>query len=156
MIAPSSRTGAGAPAARRVLLVAVLLLAAAGCARRTPRADARPETLSGGPCDLCGMPIEDPRFACERRAEEGWRLYDSIECLVRDAGSAAGFGSWLSDHGTGTLHRSDSMWVVRGHFASPMAGGLAAFVERAPAESLAAASGGTVARLGEIAAAPTR
>jgi hypothetical protein len=145
---------ARAPAARRwAALAGLVCLALLGCARPAPRADTRPEIATGS-CDLCAMPIEDARFACERRAEEGWRVYDSIECLIRDGGTAAAFGSWLADHATGTLHRSDSLWVVRGKFASPMAGGLAAFLSRAQAESLAASSAGTVARLAEIAAAP--
>jgi len=110
--------------------------------------------LLGASCDECGMPVEDARFACERLDPEGWRVYDSVECLIRDAGSTAAIGSWLSDHDTGTLHRSDSMWVVRGHFPSPMAGGVAAFLSRASAQSLADSSGGRVGSLAEIAAAP--
>lgn len=141
-------------AAARVVSAALGLALAAGCARPASQSDARPESVVGGPCDACAMPIDDARFACERRSPEGWRLYDSIECLIQDGGSAAAFGSWLADHETRTLHRSDSMWVVKGGFQSPMGGGLAAFLSRASADTLAAATGGRVARLAEIAAAP--
>jgi hypothetical protein len=100
------------------------------------------------------MPVDDARFACERALGSEWRVYDSIECLIDDAGSAAPFGSWLADHVSGTLHRSDSMWVVHGPFASPMGRGFAAFLSRPPAEDFARANRGEVGPLTRWAAAP--
>lgn len=136
------------PRSRRRLVVALAAgLLAAGCGAR----DLPPPIVRDTPCAACGMGVQDLRFACERRAGNAWRVYDAIECLIRDAGStAAGPGAaaaWLADYDRQTLHHADSMWVVRGEFASPMGGGLAAFRERAAADTIAAATRGRVDRL---------
>lgn len=127
----------------------IVLLAVAGCSRDRTRSamPGRPVALLGQTCDRCGMPVDDARFAAERAIAGEWRIYDSIECLIDDAGAGAPFGSWLADHDRGTLHRSDSMWVVHGSFPSPMGRGLAAFLSRPSADSLARASGGEVGPL---------
>jgi hypothetical protein len=129
--------------------VAALLAAlAAGCAR----SPGPPPIRLGSACAGCGMEVRDLRFACERESAGGWRAYDAIECLIRDAGSgatgapAAG-GVWLADYDRQTLHPADSLWVVRGSFPSPMGGGFAAFLSRAAADSIASATQGRVARL---------
>jgi len=101
------------------------------------------------------MEVQDLRFACERAVGRTWRAYDSIECLLRDAtsrpGAAGGVpgisGAWLADYDSRTLHAADSLWVVRGEFASPMGGGFAAFLDLAAADSVAAATRGRVDRL---------
>jgi len=92
------------------------------------------------------MSVEDRRFACERADARGYRVYDSIECLLRDAPGRSG-AMWLADYDRATLHAADSLWVVRGEFPSPMGGGFAAFLERAAAERVAAATRGRVDRL---------
>jgi len=134
-------------------LIAALLLGA-GCAG----SGGPPSIATGTPCAACGMEVQDLRFACERKAGGNWRVYDAIECLVRDAGNAATPGdtgnAWLADYDSRTLHAADSLWVVRGAFASPMGGGLAAFRDRAAADSVAAMTRGLVDRLATFMAEP--
>ena len=144
-------------------LLAALLLSA-GCAG----AGGPPPIVVGTPCAACGMDVRDLRFACERdaaspagtararppRTARAWRVFDSIECLLRDAASGTpGAGApgmaraWLADYDRRTLHAADSMWVVQGEFASPMGGGFAAFLDQAAADSVAAVTRGRVDRL---------
>ncbi len=128
-------------------LIAALLLGM-GCAT----SGGPPSIAIGTPCAACGMEVQDLRFACERKAGGAWRVYDAIECLVRDAGDTAspppGTGdAWLADYDTQMLHTADSVWVVRGAFPSPMGGGLAAFRDRAAADSVAVMTTGRVDRL---------
>ena len=136
-------------------LIAALLLGA-GCAA----SGGPPPIAIGTPCAACGMEVQDLRFACERESDGRWRVYDAIECLMRDAGTAApatppGTGEpWIADYDTRTLHAADSIWVVRGAFASPMGGGLAAFRDRAAADSIAAMTSGRVDRLATFMAEP--
>lgn len=132
------------------LLFAALLLAAGCGGAGGPLAIA-----TGTPCATCGMEVGDLRFACERRVGGDWRVYDAIECLMRDAAPAPGTGdTWLADYDTRTLIEADSVWVVRGAFASPMGGGLAAFRGRAAADSIAAETEGRVDRLATFMAEP--
>jgi len=137
---------------RGTWLLIVALLPGAGCTK----SGGPPPIAAGTPCAACGMEVQDLRFACERRAGRGWRVYDAIECLARDAGSAAGGtgNAWLADYDSRTLHAADSLWVVRGAFASPMGGGLAAFRDRAAADSVAAMTSGRVERLATFMAEP--
>ena len=139
---------------RRVRLLIAALALAAGCAG----SGGPPPIAIGTPCAACGMEVRDLRFACERKAAGAWRVYDAIECLMRDAGSAAtpaGAGAaWLADYDARTLHAADSVWVVRGAFASPMGGGFAAFGDRASADSVAAMTSGRVERLATFLAEP--
>ena len=133
-------------------------LCAAGCAR-----PAGPPAISlGTPCAGCGMEVQDLRFACERQVNRGWRVYDSIECLVRDAAAPAPGArtarptiAYLADYDHRTLHAAESLWVVRGEFASPMGGGFAAFLDLAAADSIAATTRGRVDRLSAFLSAPT-
>ena len=132
-------------------LLAAALLSGAGCSG----ASGPPPIATGTPCAACGMEVRDLRFACERRADGDWRVYDAIECLMREAGTDAdampagahAARAWLADYDTRTLHAADSIWVVRGGFASPMGGGLAAFRDRTAADSIAAVTSGRVDRL---------
>lgn len=128
------------------------LLLCVGCA-----GPGRPPAITiGTPCFACGMEVRDLRFACERKSGGGWRAYDAIECLLRDAASAAAPGTgdtWLADYDTRALYPADSAWVVQGAFASPMGGGLAAFRGRAAADSIASRTSGRVERLATFMAA---
>jgi len=123
---------------RILVLVLALALGLSGCARSGP-----PAIHAGVACTGCGMSISDLGFACERQVARGWKQYDSIECLLRDADGHA----WLADYDTHTLHDADSMWVVRGSFPSPMGGGYAAFMSRRSADDIAARTEGRVDRL---------
>ena len=137
---------------RRTWLPIAALVLGAGCAGSS----GPPPIATGTPCAACGMEVQDLRFACERKADHGWRVYDAIECLTRDAGSTAGGtgNAWLADYDSRTLHAADSLWVVRGAFASPMGGGLAAFRDRAAADSVAVMTSGRVDRLAAFMAEP--
>jgi nitrous oxide reductase accessory protein NosL len=128
-------------------LAALLALSSCAPAGRPPRIEI------GMRCDACGMDIGDLRFAAERSVGKGWRRYDSIECLMRDAAATPGGAVWLPDYDRSTLHPADSLWVVKGSFPSPMGGGLAAFLVRASADSVAAQTSGRVDRFAAIAAA---
>ena len=128
-------------------LAGALLIA--GCAS----ASGPPRIAIHSPCASCGMSIEDPRFACERRVGAGWRAYDAIECLLRDMKVRPGGNAWLPDYDQATLHSGDSLWVVKGQFPTPMSGGFAAFMNRATADSIATATRGTVDRLAAFAEA---
>jgi copper chaperone NosL len=130
----------------RAALAPLVGLALIACATSGP-----PAIRIGSPCAGCGMTIEDRRFACERLARGAWKQYDSIECLARDGG--VGGAIWLSDYDRAALAPTESLWVVRGDFPSPMGGGLAAFRDRAAADEVAARTRGRVGRLAEIATA---
>jgi nitrous oxide reductase accessory protein NosL len=132
--------------ARRFGALAALLLA--GCSRSA----GPPPIAAGTECAACGMEASSPRFACERQADESWRVYDSIECLMGDAGPAVASTIWLPDYDERALHRADSLWIVKGDLATPMGGGLVAFRSRAAADSVAAASHGRVGRWTDFAA----
>ena len=135
-----------------VLLVAASLASGAGCAR----SQGPPAIRLGTACAGCGMEVHDLRFACERGGPGAWRVYDAIECLIRDAGTTpkAPHDAWLADYDRQTLHPADSLWVVRGSFPSPMGGGFAAFLARTAADSVATATQGRVERLATWLATP--
>jgi len=97
------------------------------------------------------MEISDLRFACEKSVGRGWRIFDSIECLLRDPNAGS---SVLTDYDSRLLHSADSLWVVHGAFPSPMGGGYAAFLDRAAADTVAAQAQGEVGRLVRFAADP--
>jgi nitrous oxide reductase accessory protein NosL len=96
------------------------------------------------------MGIEDLRFAAELRSGGAWKAYDDIACLLRDARADRAAPVWLADHDTRALHAADSMWVVRGEFPTPMSGGMAAFLDRAAADEVAAQTRGTVTRFAAV------
>ena len=118
----------------------VVLLLLLGCGRPI---GPRPIAM-GTPCSACGMTVQDLKFACERRSDRAWRVYDSIECLLSE-GSAGRI--YLADYDAGTLHAADSMWVVHGEFPSPMGGGYVAFLDRGAANEIAGSTQGQVNRL---------
>lgn len=137
-----------APRRAFATLIVVSTLAA-GCARTA----GPPAIRVGSACATCGMEVHDLRFACERRVAGAWRVYDAIECLIRDAAADSGAApgatrsAWLADYDRQSLHPADSVWVVQGSFPSPMGGGYAAFLSRAAADSIAATTQGRVERL---------
>ena len=124
----------------------VCLLAALGLLAGCAPAAGPPAIVAGAACATCGMEVRDLRFACERSDGERWRVYDSIECLIADAGAGTGGPAFLADYDRQALHRADSLWVVKGEFASPMGGGYAAFLDLAAADSIATATRGRVDR----------
>lgn len=124
---------------------ALLVMLAAGCAP-SGRA-AVPATVLGETCASCGMEVRDPRYMAAIIRSGRVRPFDSIECAMRGAGAAAPRNDrvvYLADYATGGFHRADSLWVVRAKIPSPMGAGLAAFLDRAEAERIAAAREGTV------------
>ena len=129
--------------------LAILTAMLAGCARPA----GPPPIAAGTECATCAMEASSPRFACERQVGKSWRVYDSIECLMRDAGPAVATTMWLPDYDERALHRADSLWIVKGDLATPMAGGLVAFRSRAAADSVAASSHGRVGRWTDLASA---
>jgi len=134
------------------LVTALALSGTPGCAHRT----GPPAISRGTPCVTCGMGVEDPRFACERNADGRFKVYDSIECLLQEAGPAVPkTGVYLTDYDQGTLHPADSLWIVKGAFPTPMGGGLAAFASRAAAEEVASRTEGRVGRLAELTPPPS-
>lgn len=134
----------------RLLALALALVLADGCARRS----GPPAIAAGTVCATCGMESNDLRFACERTDGRRWHVYDSIECLLADRARGSETSAWLADYDRQTLHRADSLWVVRGEFTSPMGGGYAAFLSRGAADSVSAATRGRVDRLVAFGATP--
>jgi hypothetical protein len=104
------------------------------------------------------MAVQEVRFAGLLRGADGDRQYDSIECLVKDAGDrdASGAGVYLADYDRGDLYAAESVWVVKGDFPTPMGGGLAAFASVESAQEVAAQTRGRVMRLVEVAEVAAR
>jgi len=126
-------------------------IAWAGCGN----AGGAPRIEAGTPCVRCGMETRDLRWAAARRVDGRVRVYDSIECALKDAlprGTAAGSELYLADFTTAALHRSDSLWVVRADIPSPMGGGYAAFLDRSAAERVALERNGRAGRLADFVA----
>jgi len=131
----------------RLAPVLLLALALTGCTR----ADAPPAIARGAVCASCDMQVGDPRWACERRVNGKWRVYDSIECLIADQDGSG--PAWLTDWDQRALHPADSLWIVHGDLPGPMGGGYAAFRDRASAEEVAAARHGQVIRFADAVSA---
>ncbi len=139
-----SLSARAARAAALAVVAVALALAGAGCAGR---GDGPPPIVKGSSCARCGMAIEDLKFATTREVGAKWRAYDSIECLVADRAALEGGAAWLTDYESKRLLPESAAWVLHGDFPSPMGGGLAAFADRAAAESLAVVTHGAVTRL---------
>ena len=129
----------------RLRWLAVCAAVLAGCAP----AGGPPSIRAGDPCAGCGMAIHDRHFASARGTGPSARVYDAIECLLRD--SAATGPAWLPDYDQSALHAADSMWVVRGEIVSPMGGGYAAFLDSTTAFAMAAERSGRAGRLADFA-----
>ena len=134
----------------RLAALVLALVLAAGCARR----NGPPAIAVGTACATCGMEANDLRFACERTDGRRWLVYDSIECLLADRERGGLTSAWLADYDRRSLHRADSLWVVRGEFLSPMGGGYAAFLSRGAADSVSAETRGYVDRLDAFGVTP--
>ena len=128
-----------------VVAAAFAALASLGCASGS----APPTIAADAPCAICGMSASSARFACERRDGRRWRVFDSIECLVRDKATSSATTVWLPDYDQARLHRADSLWIVKGQLATPMGGGLVAFLDRGSADAVARTSAGRVGRWGD-------
>ncbi len=131
---------------RETALVLLAALLAPGCAGRP----GPPSIALGTPCAACGMDVADLRFACESETGGRYRVYDSVECLIRDGVRPTRGPVYLADYDGKTLHSADSLWIVKGAFPTPMDGGLAAFRNRAAADEVASASRGRVRRWSEV------
>lgn len=139
--------------ARALVLAAGIGAAVAAGAAGCSRDPGPPRIRIGEPCATCGMEVREVRFAGLLRGPGGDRQYDSIECLVKDAGDRgpSGAGVYLADYDRGDLHAAGSLWVVKGDFPTPMGGGLAAFASVESAQEVAAQTRGRVMRLAEVA-----
>lgn len=153
---------------RRAALVLSFLLLAAGCGTR----GGAPRLALGTPCATCGMEVRDARYAGASVEGRSIRPYDSIECALRDLSTARSAAAappagtpvpdpmtrirslYLADYATGALHRSDSLWIVHADIASPMGGGLAAFLDRAEAARIAETREGRVMPIDSLLPAP--
>jgi nitrous oxide reductase accessory protein NosL len=126
----------------------------AGCGSASD--DGAPRIVAGTPCAGCGMEARDLRWSAARRMDDRVRVYDSIECALRDESDAAASARetvlYLADFETSALHRSDSLWVVRADIPSPMGGGFAAFLDPKAAARIATERNGRVARFPDFAA----
>lgn len=141
-----------------IAMALVLVLAGAGAmgAVGCSRDPGPPRIRIGEPCATCGMAVHEIRFAGVLRGGDGDRQYDSIECLVKDAGDrrASGAGVYLADYDRGDLHAAESLWVVKGDFPTPMGGGLAAFASVESAREVAEQTRGRVMRFAELSKRP--
>jgi nitrous oxide reductase accessory protein NosL len=144
------RALAGAVTGFFVLVVTVMLALALAVVAGCSREPGSPRIRVGEPCATCGMAVQKVRFAGLVRGEDEDRQYDSIECLVKDAASAAG-RAYLADYDQGGLYAAESLWVVKGDFPTPMGGGLAAFASFESAREVAEQTHGSVIRLADLA-----
>jgi nitrous oxide reductase accessory protein NosL len=132
-------------AATVALVLGLALAVSAGCSRQP----GPPRVEVGKPCATCGMAVQEIRFACVARGEDGDRPYDSIECLVKDQ-SGRKSRVYLVDYDQGALHAAESVWVVKGDFPTPMGGGLAAFASLESAREVAGRTHGRVLTLADL------
>lgn len=81
-------------------------------------------------CSLCGMSVDDPRFAVVAVAADGThRSFDDIGCLLRATAGDERVGAriWVHDyHGGGWLDGRAARFVRTAELATPMGSGLAA------------------------------
>lgn len=117
-----------------------LALASPGCG---PRGDGPVAIRAGSPCERCGMEVRSLRFAAETVRDGRVRVFDSLECL---AGAPADIGgrSYVTDYDTRQLIPLEKAFIVQGHFATPMGGGLAAFASERSATDVARDTKGQV------------
>lgn len=138
----------GVPRASVTGLAAVLL--AAACAVPGPR----PVVLGTDACSHCHMTVADPRFVAQLVTTTGKVfIYDDAGCLataLRDGVVEAADvrSAWVTDFlAPANLLEAETAWFVQADaIHSPMASGLAALSSQAQADSVAAATGGTVLR----------
>ncbi len=133
----------------KLALAMWVALAFAGCRSTEGPPAIDPHTA----CVKCGMQASDLSLACEARSGDAWHVYDSIECALRDDRVTDPTTLYLADYDSKGLHRADSLWVVHGHFPTPMGGGYAAFATRDAADDLAGTTQGRVDRVTAFVAA---
>jgi copper chaperone NosL len=108
-----------------------------------PAGDAKPvEIAEGDTCTRCKQPIRDKRFAAEFATKDGFvRKFDDIGCMVEHAkkvkpGSIENF--FTVDYDKKDWGKADEMTFLRSkNLPTPASGGLAAFRDKARAQSLA-------------------
>lgn len=134
---------------RFVLWILLVALALAACAPTST--DPQPPEIAYGLdiCDACGMIISEPRFACALLLDSGeTHKFDDIGDMFVYAAAHPNqpVRAWF-------VHDRDSEKWVRGErafyvfsasIASPMGHGIAAFGEKAEAETFAASVAGQV------------
>lgn len=130
---------------------AALLLLAAGCGD----GDLGPAPIAYGEdaCDLCRMIISEAPYAAEARfGPDKVEKYDDIGCLgERLWSSHAPLEMWAADYSTGKLKPLGSVALVRVEgLKTPMASGVAAFADRAEAESFRAKHQGRFVALEDV------
>lgn len=142
-------------------LLAVAALCLASCADPDP--DAPPTIVYGeSVCADCDMIINDARFASALIAEDDrgravTLLFDDIGDQLRLERERPGLkvlARWTHDHGASEWIRAESAYFMRSErFHTPMASGIAAFAQRADAESLAEREQGVVLTFEQLRAA---
>lgn len=127
-----------------------------------PMRHSGPEPIAYGKdaCAHCRMPMGRPGFGGEMRDAHGTLTkYDDVGCLVQAmlAQHEEIREAWVEDHVTGRLVALLGATLVRGQpGATPMASGVVAFSDRAPAESFARAEGGQIVALEQLVQASAR
>ncbi len=127
-----------------IALAAAFLVAA--CAARPV---GPPEiVLDRSVCSHCGMLISERIYAAALRTTDGGeQVFDDLGCLLaalRKPGSADA-RVWVHDAtGAGWIDGPSALFVASPSLRTPMAGGIAAFADRAAAERLAAQHGTAV------------
>ena len=132
----------------RSMVMAVMLLAAAGCAAT---ADGPPEiVIDRSACSHCGMLISERIYAAAYRVagSEG-RVFDDIGCLIA-AARKDGAGTarlWFHDGADGGWIDGDAaVFVASPRIRTPMGGGILAYRDASAAASAASRYRGEVVR----------
>lgn len=130
-------------ALQRVLLLLFAGLLLASCARESKEVQP-PEIIYGQDlCNLCGMIVDDPRFASALVLENGGRrLFDDIGdmFIYHDRHPDEKILAWfVHDYGTEAWLRAEGAFYIKSPaINTPMGHGLAAFEKQEDAEALAA------------------
>ncbi len=125
------------------LLGCVLLAAACGQPEIAPVA-LNPEDM----CSMCRMAISEKRYAAEFITKEGEATkFDDIGCLrdyIKTRGNRDQVAAYfVSDYESREwIDGSSALFVKSDEFATPMGGGIVAFVDKSKAESAATRNGG--------------
>jgi len=139
---------------RFALWILSIALALAACAPAS--AEPQPPEIAYGldTCDACGMIIDEPRFASALLLENGeTRKFDDIGDMFEsvDAHPDQPARAWfVHDYDSEKWMRGETaFYVFSASIASPMGHGIAAFGEKASAETFAASMAGRVLNFDE-------